>query len=534
MGDETPMTAETRTGSSDARIDLATTPDFDVGALRVRPSRRQTVLPGEEVRDLEPRVMKVLVALAESRSEVVSRDQLIERCWDGRIVGDDAINRCIVALRNFARSAEPPPFTIETFPRIGYSLTEHGASAAPATAADAASPSLKPGRRAVLAGLGAAGILAAGGGIYWAMRPRGLSSTNEVALEWYRRGVETREQGLPELFPQVQAHFREAVAADPEFAEAWSALALSYASPVFLEGGIEQAALAQRAQAAAEHALRLDPNSLEARTALAFIPSEFGRWGDGQAKLRALLAEGPEGEYLRWVLMGRITYSLMETGRCADALAMARQIVQLKPMHPNSRNFLVTTLWMTGDLEEAERESAEASARWPLHPGVWVTRLAMLTFSGRASQAMALATAPDRPPAVRLYDGVVDRRFAVAKAMSTGARADIDHAASLYLQVIREEEYDMIPAARFFAAVGQLDLTFDVTEGYYFNTGRFALPNRFAFNPLTRFEVSSLFWPPFAPARRDPRFDRLTDRIGLGRYWQELNIVPDYRQAARS
>ena len=48
---------------------------------------------------------------------------------------------------------------------------------------------------------------------------------------------------------------------------------------------------------------------------------------------------------------------------------------------------------------------------------------------------------------------------------------------------------------------------------------------------LTRFEVASLFWPPFAPARRDSRFDRLTERIGLARYWDETGVTPDYRAA---
>ncbi|WP_297695100.1 hypothetical protein, partial [Phenylobacterium sp.] len=43
---------------------------------------------------LEPRVMQVLVALARERGEIVSRDDLIASCWAGRIVGEDAINRC--------------------------------------------------------------------------------------------------------------------------------------------------------------------------------------------------------------------------------------------------------------------------------------------------------------------------------------------------------------------------------------------------------------------------------------------------------
>ena len=78
-------------------------------------------------RDLEPKVLQVLIALASVRPSVVSRDRLIEQCWDGRIVGDDALNRCIVALRHLAREFSPEPFAIETVPRGGYSLVERPA-----------------------------------------------------------------------------------------------------------------------------------------------------------------------------------------------------------------------------------------------------------------------------------------------------------------------------------------------------------------------------------------------------------------------
>jgi TolB-like protein/DNA-binding winged helix-turn-helix (wHTH) protein len=103
------------------RINLAETPDFDLGALRVSPAHRQVSMSGE-CRELEPKVAQVLIALAAASPSVVSRDRLVEQCWDGRIVGDDAVNRCIVALRTLAREFTPEPFAIETVPRVGYSL----------------------------------------------------------------------------------------------------------------------------------------------------------------------------------------------------------------------------------------------------------------------------------------------------------------------------------------------------------------------------------------------------------------------------
>ena len=107
--------------SSGTRIDLADEPDFNLGRVRVQPAARSITVNGER-RELQPRVMQVLIALAKANGRVVSRDRLIEQCWDGRIVGDDALNRCVQSLRHLAREFTPEPFAIETVPRVGHRL----------------------------------------------------------------------------------------------------------------------------------------------------------------------------------------------------------------------------------------------------------------------------------------------------------------------------------------------------------------------------------------------------------------------------
>jgi Tol biopolymer transport system component len=64
--------------------------------------------------------MQVLVALFQANGHVVSRDELIVRCWEGRIVGEDAINRAIGRLRRLSEADSG--FQIETIPRVGYRL----------------------------------------------------------------------------------------------------------------------------------------------------------------------------------------------------------------------------------------------------------------------------------------------------------------------------------------------------------------------------------------------------------------------------
>ncbi|HWY16504.1 MAG TPA: winged helix-turn-helix domain-containing protein [Rhizomicrobium sp.] len=120
-------------------IRLSEEPDFVIGGIEVRPSLRE-VRRGATKEQLEPRVMQVLVALARADGAVVSRDDLIQRCWEGRIVGEAAINRCIWKLRELSEAGGEPTFRIETIPRVGYRIAapddaaDHGT--APATSAE--------------------------------------------------------------------------------------------------------------------------------------------------------------------------------------------------------------------------------------------------------------------------------------------------------------------------------------------------------------------------------------------------------------
>jgi TolB-like protein/DNA-binding winged helix-turn-helix (wHTH) protein len=100
---------------------LAGEDDFQLGDILVRPSLREVEARG--VREsLEPRVMQVLVALARANGAVVSRDDLIRQCWGGRVVGEDAINRCVSKIRQLAELGGGGAFEIDTIPRVGYRL----------------------------------------------------------------------------------------------------------------------------------------------------------------------------------------------------------------------------------------------------------------------------------------------------------------------------------------------------------------------------------------------------------------------------
>jgi Tol biopolymer transport system component/DNA-binding winged helix-turn-helix (wHTH) protein len=168
-------------GSSDP-INLAQELDFDLGAARVRPSTRE-ISRGERRETLEPRVMQVLVALARRPGHVVSRDALIAQCWGGRIVGEDAINRCIGQLRKHAQALGEAALTIDTVARVGYRLKP----ADPVEAQPEPPPAAAAPRRAGFAWPALAAALAVGLVIgvacgWMALRPQGWTVTNARML----------------------------------------------------------------------------------------------------------------------------------------------------------------------------------------------------------------------------------------------------------------------------------------------------------------------------------------------------------------
>lgn len=111
-----------RRESANGRIALAHEPPFRLGPLLVEPAMRRLAHDegGEEI--LEQRVMQVLVALARAGGAILSRDDLVRRCWEGRIVGDDAINRVVSRLRRSAQTIGQGSFRIETITKVGYRL----------------------------------------------------------------------------------------------------------------------------------------------------------------------------------------------------------------------------------------------------------------------------------------------------------------------------------------------------------------------------------------------------------------------------
>jgi DNA-binding winged helix-turn-helix (wHTH) protein len=84
-------------------------------------TNRQLTL-GDENSQLEPKVNLLLHTLINANGDIVCREQLIEQVWQGRVVGDGAINRTVSLLRQHLAALDSENNYIVTVPKAGYKL----------------------------------------------------------------------------------------------------------------------------------------------------------------------------------------------------------------------------------------------------------------------------------------------------------------------------------------------------------------------------------------------------------------------------
>ena len=95
--------------------------DFRLGPWLVEPSLNSISRNGRSVR-LEPKVMEVLVCLAEHAGETLSKENLLRTVWPDTFVSDDALKHCISGLRRVFEDDAREARVIQTIAKRGYRL----------------------------------------------------------------------------------------------------------------------------------------------------------------------------------------------------------------------------------------------------------------------------------------------------------------------------------------------------------------------------------------------------------------------------
>jgi DNA-binding winged helix-turn-helix (wHTH) protein/tetratricopeptide (TPR) repeat protein len=522
-------------GNRNHRVELARTADFALGPLRVVPAAREVERDG--VREtLEPRVMQVLVALAQAGGEVVGRDELIARCWEGRIVVDNAINRVISRLRRLSTTLGEGCFRIDTVARVGYRLVAAAAPRTEVESVDTVVPVPAPAldarvaasaidqetatveqepapvsRRTLLAAGAAIGLVAAGAGL-WLVRRDGPQRA--LLDELVRKGSEATQAGQWQDLEQAVAYLEQATRIDPQHSAAWAALAVAHRALADTTTPM-QGDHADRARAAAQRALAIEPGNAEAQVVLAVPGPVFGHWTQAERACRELVKKHPRHPYVA----GTLARLLLDTGRNREAAAVAETQLAQTPVQLRLHFVLVRGRWGGGDARGAAQALERALDYWPRHPVLWAARSEMLAHQGRPARALELLEQPRTRPAGQLMLPA-DVQATVLRALVTRTTRSVDEAVAALLAT-RAPPNTIAFAGTVFAwlaMLGAVEPALAVAEDHLLGE-RTASGDRVPLAQGTSRSTWWLFQPPVAALHRHPRMASLTRQIGLDDYW---------------
>lgn len=384
-------------------------------------------------------------------------------------------------------------------------------------------------RRQVLIG-GGATVLVAGGG-YAAWRTLHRPSVSPQAKLLIDRGLAALQDN-DALDPQGPGSTRQAIAlltdateAAPNSATAWGGLAMAYAVRKRVAPLAERPGLDMRSRSAAARALQMDDKESRALGALRLIDPVYRHWSTVERADREALKKSPKLPILLFVMSDM----LGNVGRWRDAAGYSRQFDRKKWLIPGADRKVVVDLWCSGDLQGADAALATAVQRWPQHPQVWQTRLGYLMYSGRPGEALdLLGSGAERPLEI-------SQDFVNAVATTAGAlagKAPRPAAVATDLDFLTRNPMTALQVAQACAALGSPDAAFEILDGYYLGTGKWAAtaPPAGDGDRVT----NRLFQPPMRSLWGDARFTALLKRLGLEAYWRQSGTSPDFRSGGRA
>ncbi len=189
-------------------------------------------------------------------------------------------------------------------------------------------------------------------------------ATDPKAYDAYAKGLTAQGQQRYEGFRRAVAYFEEAVAIQPDFAEAHAQLALAQLQ--FLFGGpLSPHEFIPKAEAAARRALQLDETLARAHSALGQILILYHwRVEEGDRALdRATELKGGGDEF-----SSAISNSLIRRGRPEEAIAVAERGRKLDPLSVGAQVAVGTAYRAAGQYDRAINELRRALEMSPALP----------------------------------------------------------------------------------------------------------------------------------------------------------------------
>ncbi len=183
--------------------------------------------------------------------------------------------------------------------------------------------------------------------------PKATTSTAAYTAFVEAEGLVNRRQDLPHAIDLLS----DATTLDPQFARAWSKLAVANAvAPQYSE--LSWPAGWAAGEAAARRALALDPASAESYAALGNMFLSQRRYGEmDEAFEQALRLDARNPAALFWE-----SNALFSMGRTSAAEVLIDRVLKNDPINPTALTYRALTRLINGDLEQAQQAAERSDA----------------------------------------------------------------------------------------------------------------------------------------------------------------------------
>jgi TolB-like protein len=222
-------------------------------------------------------------------------------------------------------------------------------------------------------------------------RPAPTSNTEAYAL--FLQGLALAQRYTAADSARAQDYFERAVALDPNFAQAWAALANTYGAVMVFGTRESFDAVRERIATAAHRALALDPKSAEAHVALANIGFIDYDIATSDREVKTALQLEPDNA----AALNISIYLSIASGRLADAERFARRLIERDPLSVDPYRGLATALWFGGRSAEAEAVYRRLFAFNPSAESMHYRLSLVLLGEGRAQEALNELAAEPSP-----------------------------------------------------------------------------------------------------------------------------------------
>ena len=320
------------------------------------------------------------------------------------------------------------------------------------------------------------------------------STTNPMAYELNLRGRDPVLMRNDSTARVGLKYFQQAIALDSTFALAYAGLARMYTRLAISDADVgRNRELLALGRAAAAKALAIDDSLADAHFQLGFVESASQRFSIAEQELQRAIELDPRLSEARETLA--VTYEMTE--RPQEALTQARQAVRDDPLSRSAIAEYSRALYFNGECGAALAEAAKVSGLRP--PLLRVSPVIAFCDAEQSRWADAIAAIEPQARAKNIgshYLGVLGNVLARGGRQSeaVGVRAELmqrrlaGHAGAGDIALVE-------------AGLGNVDAALAWCD-----------------TAVTDFSITpELMGPALAAVRRDPRFDRIRERLGIPR-----------------